>query len=205
MSFLKEEKHHDTKLSLQITEIVLNVYFTAEYIIRFTLCPKKKVFLRSRLNTADWLSLIPIYVDIAFCQYPEYDKYKNYVNILVIFRVLKVFRSFRYNYTLQVLVNTLKESLPELSLLVFLMMLLATVFAYACYFTERDDPNTAFHSVPHSLWWAFITMTTVSIFSSFLFLPYLALISVRVCTVFVLRILTYSFTSPYRLFFVKKR
>ena len=163
MSFVEEKQHQQTRLSLQITEIVLNIYFTVEYVVRFILCPKKKVFLKSRLNTADWLSVIPIYVDISFAQYPGYIKYKNYVNILVIFRVLKVFRSFRYNYTLQVLVNTLQASLPELSLLVFLMMLLATVFAYACYFTERDDPNTAFHSVPHSLWWAFITMTTVSI------------------------------------------
>ena len=44
-------------------------------------CPlhavSEKFFLRGRLNTADWLSLVSIYVDIAFCQYPGYAKYKK--------------------------------------------------------------------------------------------------------------------------------
>ena len=165
MSFIKHpqnEKAKNAGIFINYSEIVLNIFFTMELVIRFMLFPDKKKFVRSRLNMGDLMSIIPIYIDILFCQYPSYKSYKNYINILVVFRILKIFRSFRYNYTLQVLFNTLKSSLPELSLLVFLMILLATVFAFGCYFTEQEDPNTEFHSVLHSFWWAFITMTTVN-------------------------------------------
>ena len=111
---------------------------------------------------ADLMSLFPVYIEFVFGKNPTYRRISRYINILAVFRIVKVFRSFRYNYTLQVLVNTLKESLPELSLLVFLMLLLATVFAYASYFTEQEEEDTQFVTIPQCLWWAFITMTTVS-------------------------------------------
>lgn len=154
---------------IQICELVLNIYFTIELIVRFVLCPKKKLFVKSRLNMADLMSLFPAYIEIILKNHPFYPRVSNYINILTVFRIVKVFRSFRYNYTLQVLVNTLKESLPELSLLVFLMLLLATVFAYASYFTEKDQKNTQFVSILRCLWWAFITMTTVRLIPALLY------------------------------------
>ena len=148
---------------LFVFELILNAYFTLELFLRFILCPQKKEFLTDRMNFADLISLIPAYINLVSTN----KKILSYVDILKVFRIVKVFRSFRYNYTLQVLVNTLKESLPELLLLLFLMSLLATVFAYASFFVEGQKEGTLFKSIPHCLWWAFITMTTVIQFSSF--------------------------------------
>ena len=159
-----------TLLVLKVIEIGLTFYFTVEFMLRFTLGHKKKEFLKDRLNMVDIMSTTPIYLQLLI----NNTDYSHYTDVLAIFRIVKVFRSFRYNYTLQVLSNTLKESLPELSLLVFLMLLLATIFAYASYFIEGRLDDTLFKSIPHCLWWSFITMTTVSS----LFLFFLRILSV---------------------------
>ena len=110
-------------------------------------------------NLADFISLIPSYSKFIIAN----EQLVNYVGILAVFRIWKGFRSFRYNYTVQVLVKTIKESIPELLLLICLMVMLATVFAYASYFIEGKLINTHFKSIPHCLWWVLITMTTVSL------------------------------------------
>ena len=144
---------------ISVAEIVLNIYFTLELLLRFILSPHKKEFVKQSVNVADFMSLLPNYLELV----TDSEQVINYVGILAVFRIVKVFRSFRYNYTLQVLANTLQESLPELLLLAFLMVILATVFAFASYFVEGKLNNTHFRSIPHCLWWALITMTTVSV------------------------------------------
>ena len=137
-------------------EIFTNVYFTIEFILRIWSCPDKRNFIASKMNWIDFLSLWSFYLEIAVS-----DKIaRRYIGLLAVFRIVKIFRTFRYNYALQVLANTLKESLPELLLLVFLLTILALGFAFCNYHLEDDSNN--FYNIPNSLWWSLITMTTVS-------------------------------------------
>lgn len=141
-------------------EIFTNAYFTLEFILRIWSCPDKKHFSASKMNWIDFFSLWSFYLEIFFSE----SGARRYIGLLAVFRIVKIFRTFRYNYALQVLVNTLKESLPELMLLVFLLTILALGFAFCNYHLE-DDANY-FYNIPNSLWWSLITMTTVS------FLPF---------------------------------
>ena len=159
----KVHRSAPAKDGLKYTEYALNVYFTAELILRAMLCPNKSKFIKTMLFWIDLAAVIPMYIEIAASQYIDIQSPKfRCVHILEVFRICKVFRVFRYNYALQVLVNTLKESLPELMLLVFLMTLLATMFSFCNFYVENINPDSPFKSIPYSLWWAFITMTTVS-------------------------------------------
>ncbi len=142
-------------------EVFTNVYFTIEFVLRITCCPDKRNFLKSKMNWIDFLSLWSFYIGIGVTDVTT----QKYIGLLGVFRIVKIFRTFRYNYALQVLVNTLKESLPELMLLVFLLVILATGFAFCNYHLE-DDSHSLFYNIPNSLWWSLITMTTVSMTKS---------------------------------------
>ena len=137
-------------------EIFTNAYFTIEFILRIWSCPDKRHFIASKMNWIDFLSLWSFYLEIAVSD----EGARRYIGLLAVFRIVKIFRTFRYNYALQVLANTLKESLPELLLLVFLLTILALGFAFCNYHLEDDSNN--FYNIPNSLWWSLITMTTVS-------------------------------------------
>ena len=156
-----------------ILEIFTNAYFTLEFILRLWSCPDKKHFIHSKMNWIDFLSLWSFYLEIAISD-PDARKY---IGLLAVFRIVKIFRTFRYNYALQVLVNTLKESLPELMLLVFLLTILALGFAFCNYHLE-DDANY-FYNIPNSLWWSLITMTTVSFTNNTFTLLYRKLVKLK--------------------------
>ena len=80
-------------------------------------------------------------------------------------KVARIFQLFKLSYVVQVLVNTLKASSSELCVLLVIMGFVMVVFASFVYFLERREFNSDFKSVPDSMWWAVITMTTVSIHS----------------------------------------
>eukprot|EP00794_Sanderia_malayensis_P020508 gene20508-22526_t len=143
------------RAAILVLEVFTNAYFTLEFILRVICCPDKKSFVKSKMNWVDFLSLWSFYIDIAVTD----AKARRYTGLFAVFRIVKIFRTFRYNYALQVLVNTLKESLPELMLLVFLLVILAMAFAFCNYHLEDDD--SLFYNIPSSLWWSLITMTTV--------------------------------------------
>ena len=151
-----------------VLEIFTNAYFTLEFILRVWSCPDKKHFIRSKMNWIDFLSLWSFYMDMSISA----SDAKRYIGLLAVFRIVKIFRTFRYNYALQVLVNTLKESLPELMLLVFLLTILALGFAFLNYHLEDD---TDFYNIPNSLWWSLITMTTVGDFHNTVYFRFFAL------------------------------
>ena len=158
------QNYESRQVIIEVIEIVLNIYFTLELVLRFALCTNKKEFMKTGLNVVDFISLLPLYLELVI----DNQQVLRYARTLAVFRIVKISRSCRYNYTLQVLFNTLKESALQLLLLIFLLLILATVFAYASFYVEGNLRDTQFKSIPHCLWWSFITMTTVRMLFSYI-------------------------------------
>ncbi|EDO35924.1 predicted protein, partial [Nematostella vectensis] len=133
------------------------VWFTAEYILRLICSPEKLKFLLAALNIIDLLSILPYYVQLAL------DSGSSSISVLRVVRVVRVFRVFklsRHSRGLQILGNTLRASMNELMMLMFFLFIGVMIFASCVYYAEGgiDSP---FRSIPHSFWWAVVTMTTV--------------------------------------------
>lgn len=144
-----------------VIETFCITWFTLEYVVRFVCCPNKWKFFISALNLIDLISIIPYYITLSM----EDSSNVSSLAVLRSVRLVRVFRIFklsRYSRGLQILGHTLKASLRELGLLFFFLCMGVILFSSAVYYAEigNEDDND-FLSIPHSFWWAIITMTTV--------------------------------------------
>lgn len=133
------------------------IWFTIELIIRFVVCPNKLHFIKTFLNILDFLSILPFYVTKLL------SGHGGSIGILRVMRVIRVARIFklsRHSRGLYILGKTMHASLNELLMLFLFLLMGVILFASAAYYAEYGE-NNQFASIPHSFWWAVVTMTTV--------------------------------------------
>jgi hypothetical protein len=151
--------HHP---SLLIIDIVCLVFFTSDYLLRFIVVSHKFKYLRSPMGIVDVIALLSDYVElILYILQPKLnldDSTLKYVSFIRIVRILRIFRLIRHIPGLWILIYTLKASMRELLLMAVFLFVGVLVFASLIYYV---DDRAVFTSIPHSFWWALITMTTV--------------------------------------------
>lgn len=152
-----ETKDHDVFFTI---EAVCIAWFTLEYLIRFISSPNKWRFVLEVLNIIDLVAILPFFISFGLSG----DSNVSSMAVLRAVRLVRVFRIFklsRYSTGLQILGMTLRASMGELGLLVFFLSVGVVLFSSAVYYAEYDVKDGLFLSIPHSFWWAIVTMTTV--------------------------------------------
>lgn len=158
--------HHQYQVDNPIFEIIEAVciaWFTLEYLLRLASSPAKWKFIKGALNIIDLISILPYYVSLLFAN-QQYENLNNARRVLTLFRVLRILRIFklaRHSTGLKSLGYTLQRSYKELGLLMMFLTIAVLLFSSLAYFAEKEEPDTKFTSIPHTFWWALITMTTV--------------------------------------------
>ena len=147
-------------------EIVCNIWFTIEIVIRFLVSPKKLNFIKSPVNIIDFVATLSFYFDF-FMQVAD-KRDEHYINtdlyeFISIVRIFRLFKLTRHSGGLKILIHTFKASMKELYLLIFFLILFIVIFASLIYYAERlqTNPENQFTSIPIGLWWSIVTMTTV--------------------------------------------
>jgi voltage-gated potassium channel len=142
------------RLFLQI-EWVFTLMFTVEYLVRLWCAPNRKGYALSIYGVVDLLALLPTYLSLLLPQTAP----------LLIIRLLRILRIFRVLRLLSLLdeANDLARALHNSTRKIFvffsLMIILATIFGCLIYVIE--GPEHGFNSIPHSIYWAIVTITTV--------------------------------------------
>lgn len=153
--------------TIAIFEVICLVWFTLEYVIRTTTCPSYPEYFKTILNWIDLLAILPFYIRLVIMQInrgvinEKFDTVKRTLQVLRIIRVVRIFKVARHSAGLQVLGYTVKNSLPELGLLLMLLLMGMTLFSSLVYYAELGHPESEFTSIIEAFWWAIITMTTV--------------------------------------------
>jgi len=78
-----------------------------------------------------------------------------------LFRLFRVFKISRYSKTLRTLINVFNIVKEELALTLFVVIVLLIFASSAIYYAEHDAQPENFPSIPASMWWAIVTLTTV--------------------------------------------
>ena len=164
--------------------------FSLEYIFRIASAPAGPgvwnfVWPGSKagfMNLIDLVAIMPWYITVDRTVGTRPDPYsssgsvKN-LGVLRVIRLARVLRIFKMSKNFQgliLLLQTFQRSGPALGMLAFLVCMFLTIFATLVFYAEqgtydefrqqwvRDDGKpTPFESIPASMWWCIVTMTTV--------------------------------------------
>ena len=136
-------------------EMAFTLMFTVEYLVRIWCSPNRKGYLLSVYGIVDLLALLPTYLALLLPQAAP----------LLIIRLLRILRIFRVLRLLTLLkeANDLADALGRSTRKIFvffsLMIILATIFGCLLYVIEGAEHG--FDSIPKSIYWAIVTITTV--------------------------------------------
>ena len=150
--------------------------FTAEYCLRLIASPRGPgivAYIFNMANIVDLISILPWYIEIA-AKGSELDV----LSVLRLIRLTRVTRIFKMSKNFQgllVLFSTLRKSAAALLMLFAFMAIFSILFATLIFTVEMGDTYdpirmqyvrtdgsaSPFESIPHSIWWTIVTMTTV--------------------------------------------
>jgi len=158
-----EKGNEEENYFFRVTEAIFVVWFTLEFLIRFIVSPNKFEFLISFLNIIDLLGILPFFFSLFLNLLSSQYSLKYIAKAAQIFRILRILRIFklsRHITGLKTLGTTLRNSHRELLLLCMTVSMGMLIFAGLGYALEKDEPDTMFYTLPQTLYWAIITMTS---------------------------------------------
>ena len=142
-------------LTFDTLEWVFTILFTIEYVIRIYAIEKPWKYIFSFYGIIDLLSIIPTYLSL-FIGGAETLLVIRTLRLLRIFRVLKLTRYLSESNQLMI---ALIASRRKILVFLFAVLALTIVLGTAMYMIEGR--TNGFDSIPHSIYWAIVTLTTV--------------------------------------------
>lgn len=140
---------------LRVAEWFFTIIFTIEYMVRFYCSPRPFKYASSFYGVIDLLSILPSYLSLIF---PG----ANYLLIVRLLRVLRVFRVLkliRYLSEANVLLRSMMMARRKIMIFFFSVLILSVIFGSLMYVVE--GPKNGFTSIPMSVYWTIVTITTV--------------------------------------------
>jgi voltage-gated potassium channel len=132
------------------------IAFTIEYILRLFCVYRPWKYALSSWGIIDLLAILPTYLNIFLGG-------SNYFIVIRGLRLLRVFRIFKLTKFLKessILVSALRASQPKITLFLFFVIISVINIGSVMYLVE-GGVNPGFSSIPHSIYWAIVTLTTV--------------------------------------------
>lgn len=139
-----------------VLEWIFTIFFTIEYFTRLYITLRPIKYATSFFGVIDLLSILPAYFDLLF---PG----THYLVVIRSLRLLRVFRIFKLLHFLKggnEIVRGLKESRQKIIVFLFFILLVVTIMGSVLYIIEGNS-NSGFTSIPRSIYWAIVTLTTV--------------------------------------------
>ena len=133
-------------------ELCCVIVFTVEFCVRFLVCPNKPGFFFELFNYVDLSFILPYYLYLAL---PNESAVVSVKNISAMLRCLLLLKFLRRSKSLNMLVDTFKQSIKELGIYLFYVMIGVLLFGSIVYYFEQNyTQNSLFITMPQSFWYA---------------------------------------------------
>ena len=150
-TMMKEYSRH-----LYIAEWVITILFTIEFILRLIVVKKPWKYMGSFYGVIDLLSILPTYISLFFPQ----SQFLIVIRALRLMRVFRIFKLTRFVRESMTIVLALKASARRILVFLSFVVLLSIILGALIYVVESPQ-NEKFNSIPQSVYWSIVTITTV--------------------------------------------
>lgn len=137
-------------------EWIFTIVFTVEYLLRIYSSPRPIRYMTSFFGIIDLITLLPTYIGFIFTGAHTFLVLRI-LRVLRIFRLLKLVGMVRAGSTITA---SLRASKEKIAVFLLFVLLLVTLMGSVLYIVEAGE-NSGFTSIPISIYWAIVTLTTV--------------------------------------------
>lgn len=146
-------------------EVVSVAVFTVEYLLRLWCITSDPAYRRpivgrlafalTPLALIDLAAILPFYLPMLV----TIDL--RFVRAIRLFRLFRLFKMGRYVRSLRLLGGIIRDKKEELTIVVFVLLIMLILTSSLMYYVEHEAQPEAFSSIPASMWWGVVTLTTV--------------------------------------------
>ncbi|EOR07937.1 ion transporter [Acinetobacter sp. ANC 3926] len=138
------------------------IIFSGEYLLRLWSIVEKEPqeaawkqrirWMKSGGAIIDLLAILPAYLNFIV----PID-----LRFLRVLRLVRLLKLTRYFVSLQILLRVIQREKGSFQAVIFILVIMIVMTASAIYVVENKAQPEAFSSIPQSMWWAVVTLTTV--------------------------------------------
>ena len=140
---------------LHVAEWCFTGLFTVEYILRLISVGRPLRYARSFFGLVDLLAIIPSYLSLFL----PHAQYLLIIRTLRVLRIFRIFKLAQYLGEAEFLAKAMMASRRKIIVFLFTVLNIVVIVGALMYLIEGDEHG--FHSIPHSVYWAIVTLTTV--------------------------------------------
>jgi voltage-gated potassium channel len=143
-------------------EVFSVVIFTTEYALRIWVAPERehlsptaerKRYIFSFYGLVDFFAILPFYAQLLF---PGID-----LRVLRVLRLLRVLKLSHYSSAIEDLFEAVRGERRSFMATLYILLIAILLASSLMYFAEHEAQPEKFATIPHSIYWAVITLTTV--------------------------------------------
>lgn len=140
-----------------IAEWAFTILFTIEYFFRLYCVAKPLHYAISFFGIIDLMAVLPNYLSL-FIDGPELQ-FLSVIRILRFFRVFRLFKLVHFTNEVELMLDSLKRSVKRIAIFIFYVFIIVFCIGSVMYVIEGGE--NGFTSIPVSVYWAVVTLTTV--------------------------------------------
>ncbi|NIP39638.1 MAG: ion transporter [Candidatus Dadabacteria bacterium] len=140
---------------LYLAEWFFTILFTLEYILRLYCVGNRLKYATSFFGAVDLIAIVPTYLSLLV----PGSQYFLVVRLLRILRIFRVLKLAHYVGESALLAQALVASRRKIFVFLLTVLTLVTILGSLMYLVEGEE--NGFSSIPKSIYWAIVTITTV--------------------------------------------